>query len=62
MERPNDWLGRPGVNDVYDLAGDDPARCPAERGELGCNRPAGHDAVGFGHFDAATEAVWWPEG
>ena len=56
----DDWTGTPGVNDVYDLAVDDSARCPAVRGELVCNRPAGHDAVGFGHFDAGTETVWWP--
>jgi hypothetical protein len=62
MPLPDDWLGRPGINDVSDLAGDDPARCAARRGELVCNRPAGHDAVGFGQFDTATRSVWWPEG
>ena len=61
MPLPDDWLGRPGINDVSDLADDDPERCTARRGGLGCNRPAGHDAVGFGHYDAATRSVWWPE-
>lgn len=69
MPLPDDWNGRPGINDITDLADDDPTRCQATRGEFGdattprlrCNRPAGHDAAGFGHYDLATCTVWWPE-
>jgi hypothetical protein len=62
MPLPDDWQPRRTVNDVFDLAADDPDRCRAVRDGLACNRPVGHDAVGFGHFDAATRTVWWPDG
>lgn len=61
MPLPDDWNGRTGINDIYDLADDDPERCQATRGDLNCHRPYGHDAAGFGHWDNHTRTVWRPE-
>jgi hypothetical protein len=61
MPLPDDWHGRPSINDVSDLADDDPNRCPETGHGHICHRPAGHNAEGFGHFDNNTRTVWWPE-
>lgn len=62
MPLPDDWEGTPSINDIYDLAEDDPTRCQATRGlAYRCHRPAGHDAAGYGHWDAVTQTIWWPE-
>lgn len=58
-------------DDAVALADDDPNRCPATRRDadtllwapgraLTCDRPAGHDAVVYGHHDRIGR--WWPEG
>lgn len=60
MPLPKDWDPTPTINDTFDLADDDPNRCPDTDGTNLCHRPNGHDAEGRGHFDKHTRTVWWP--